>query len=77
VLDRRDFRLAFFNEPASPMATGGVYSEPAAEAFRFFRLPTFRLRRLMAHGHALHTRQERASRMRSLGNKSKTRVHSL
>src|SRR5260370_1496537 len=34
VLDLRDFRLPFFNEPASPMATGGVYSEPAAEAWR-------------------------------------------
>jgi NAD(P)H-dependent FMN reductase len=34
VLDLRDFRLPFLNEPASPMATGGVYSEPAAEAWR-------------------------------------------
>jgi NAD(P)H-dependent FMN reductase len=34
VLDLRDFRLPFFNEPASPMATGGVYSEPEAEAWR-------------------------------------------
>jgi NAD(P)H-dependent FMN reductase len=34
VLDLRDFRLPFFNEPASPMATGGVYSEPSAEAWR-------------------------------------------
>ena len=34
ALDLRDFRLPFFNEPASPMATGGVYSEPEAEAWR-------------------------------------------
>ena len=34
VLDLRDFRLPFLNEPASPMATGGVYSEPEAEAWR-------------------------------------------
>src|SRR5260370_30565540 len=34
VLDLRNFRLPFLNEPASPMATGGVYSEPAAEAWR-------------------------------------------
>src|SRR6266851_9681038 len=33
VLDLRDFRLPFFNEPASPMATGGVFSEPEAEAW--------------------------------------------
>src|SRR6266481_363478 len=32
VLDLRDFRLPFFNEPAPPTYTGGVYSEPAAEA---------------------------------------------
>jgi NAD(P)H-dependent FMN reductase len=34
VLDLRDFRLPFFNEPAAPAFTGGVYSEPAAEAWR-------------------------------------------
>jgi NAD(P)H-dependent FMN reductase len=34
VLDLRDFRLPFFNEPAPPTSTGGVYSEPAAEAWR-------------------------------------------
>ena len=34
VLDLREFRLPFFNEPASPMATGGVYSEPEAETWR-------------------------------------------
>jgi NAD(P)H-dependent FMN reductase len=34
VLDLRDFRLPFFNEPAPPTYTGGVYSEPAAEAWR-------------------------------------------
>src|SRR5216684_1344841 len=34
VLDLRDFRLPFFNEPASPMATGGVFSVPEAEAWR-------------------------------------------
>jgi NAD(P)H-dependent FMN reductase len=28
VLDLRNFRLPFLNEPASRMATGGVYSEP-------------------------------------------------
>ncbi len=32
VLDLREFRLPFLNEPASPMATGGVFSEPAAAA---------------------------------------------
>jgi NAD(P)H-dependent FMN reductase len=34
VLDLRDFRLPFFNEPAPPSYTGGVYSEPAAETWR-------------------------------------------
>ena len=34
VLDLRDIRLPFLNEPASPMFTGGVFSEPAAEAWR-------------------------------------------
>ena len=34
VLDLRDHPLPFLNEPAPPMATGGVYTEPAAEAWR-------------------------------------------
>jgi NAD(P)H-dependent FMN reductase len=34
VLDLRDFRLPFFNEPASPAYTGGVYTQPEAEAWR-------------------------------------------
>ena len=34
VLDLRDYRLPFFNEPAPPTYTGGVYSEPAAEVWR-------------------------------------------
>jgi NAD(P)H-dependent FMN reductase len=34
VLDLRDFRLPLFNEPASPAYTGGVYTEPKAEAWR-------------------------------------------
>jgi NAD(P)H-dependent FMN reductase len=34
VLDLRDHRLPFFNEPASPAYTGGVYAEPEAEAWR-------------------------------------------
>jgi NAD(P)H-dependent FMN reductase len=34
VLDLRDYRLPFFNEPASPAYTGGVYTEPAAESWR-------------------------------------------
>jgi NAD(P)H-dependent FMN reductase len=34
VLDLRDFRLPFFNEPAPPTYTGGVYSDPAAETWR-------------------------------------------
>jgi len=32
VLDLRDYRLPFFNEPASPVATGGIFTEPEAEA---------------------------------------------
>src|SRR5216684_2904954 len=34
VLDLRDYRLPFFNEPASPVATGGIFTEPEAEAWR-------------------------------------------
>ena len=34
VLDLRDNRLPFFNEPASPAFTGGAYSQPEAEAWR-------------------------------------------
>jgi NAD(P)H-dependent FMN reductase len=34
VLDLRDFRLPFFNEPAPPSYAGGLYTEPAAEAWR-------------------------------------------
>ncbi|HWF95303.1 MAG TPA: NAD(P)H-dependent oxidoreductase [Xanthobacteraceae bacterium] len=34
ALDLRDFQLPFFNEPAPPSYTGGVYSEPAAESWR-------------------------------------------
>jgi NAD(P)H-dependent FMN reductase len=34
ALDLRDFRLPFFNEPAPPTYTGGLYSEPAAETRR-------------------------------------------
>ncbi len=34
VLDLRDARLPFFNEPASPAYTGGVYAQPEAEAWR-------------------------------------------
>src|SRR5258707_1770432 len=34
VLDLRDHRLPFFNEPASPAFTGGAYTEPEAEAWR-------------------------------------------
>jgi hypothetical protein len=34
VLDLRDCRLPFFNEPASPAYTGGVYTHPEAEAWR-------------------------------------------
>jgi NAD(P)H-dependent FMN reductase len=34
VLDLRDYRLPFFNEPASPLYTNGAYAEPEAEAWR-------------------------------------------
>jgi NAD(P)H-dependent FMN reductase len=34
ALDLRDYKLPFFNEPASPAYTGGVFSEPQAEAWR-------------------------------------------
>lgn len=34
VLDLRDQGLVLFEEPMSPMFTGGVYSNPAAEAWR-------------------------------------------
>jgi NAD(P)H-dependent FMN reductase len=34
VLDLRDYKLPFFNEPASPAYTGGVFMEPQAEAWR-------------------------------------------
>src|SRR5258705_1887019 len=34
VLDLRDHRLPFFNEPAPPSYTGGVYTAPEAEAWR-------------------------------------------
>jgi NAD(P)H-dependent FMN reductase len=34
VLDLGDYRLPFFNEPASPVSTGGIYTEPEAEAWR-------------------------------------------
>lgn len=34
VLDLRDANLPLFNEPASPLVTGGSYTEPAAEAWR-------------------------------------------
>jgi NAD(P)H-dependent FMN reductase len=34
VLDLRDARLPFFNEPTSPAYTGGVYTQPEAEAWR-------------------------------------------
>src|ERR1700730_12945822 len=34
VLDLRDFELPFLNEPASPVYTGGVYTQPKAEAWR-------------------------------------------
>jgi NAD(P)H-dependent FMN reductase len=34
VLDLRDYPLPFFNEPASPVYTGGIYTEPKAEAWR-------------------------------------------
>jgi len=31
VLDLRDFELPFLNEPASPVYTGGVYTQPKAQ----------------------------------------------
>jgi NAD(P)H-dependent FMN reductase len=34
VLDLRDNRLPFFNEPASPAFTSGAYTQPEAEAWR-------------------------------------------
>jgi NAD(P)H-dependent FMN reductase len=34
VLDLRDYELPFFKEPASPTYTGGVYTQPKAEAWR-------------------------------------------
>jgi NAD(P)H-dependent FMN reductase len=34
VLDLRDYELPLFNEPASPVYTGGIYTEPKAEAWR-------------------------------------------
>jgi NADPH-dependent FMN reductase len=32
VLDLREYRLPFFNELASPVFTGGVYTQPEAES---------------------------------------------
>src|SRR5260370_10874883 len=34
VLDLRDYRLPFLNEPAPPAYAGGVYTQPEAEAWR-------------------------------------------
>src|ERR1700687_1764609 len=34
VLDLRDYKLPFFNEPVPPSYSGGVYTEPQAEACR-------------------------------------------
>jgi NAD(P)H-dependent FMN reductase len=34
TLDLRDWPLPFFNEPASPSVTGGVWSSPATEGWR-------------------------------------------
>ena len=34
ALDLRDYKLPFFNEPAPPAYTGGVFTEPQAEAWR-------------------------------------------
>jgi NAD(P)H-dependent FMN reductase len=34
ALDLRDYKLPFFNEPVPPSYSGGVYSEPQAEAWR-------------------------------------------
>jgi NAD(P)H-dependent FMN reductase len=39
-LDLREFQLPFFDEPASPLFTGGVYTRPEAEAWRK-RIGTF------------------------------------
>ena len=40
VLDLREHRLPFFDEPVSPLYAGGVYSQPEAEAWRK-RIGTF------------------------------------
>jgi NAD(P)H-dependent FMN reductase len=34
VLDLRDYPLPFYNEPAPPAYTGGVYTQPEAETWR-------------------------------------------
>jgi NAD(P)H-dependent FMN reductase len=34
VLDLRDYRLPFFNEPTPPSYAGGVYTQPEAETWR-------------------------------------------
>ena len=34
TLDLRDYALPFYKEPVSPLASNGVYSDPAAEAWR-------------------------------------------
>jgi NAD(P)H-dependent FMN reductase len=34
VLDLRDFKMPFFNEPAPPVYSGGTYTEPEAEVWR-------------------------------------------
>jgi len=34
VLDLRDYPLPFYNEPAPPAYTGGVYTQPLAETWR-------------------------------------------
>lgn len=34
ALDLRDYKLPFFNEPVPPSYSGGVYTEPQAEAWR-------------------------------------------
>jgi NAD(P)H-dependent FMN reductase len=33
-LDLREYQLPFFNEPAPPLYTGGVYTQPEAEVWR-------------------------------------------
>src|SRR5712671_7547000 len=69
VLDLRDFRLPFFNEPGSPMATGGVFSEPAAEAWRKriggFDAFAARVRRVQSrsHGGSQERFRQRAERV--------------